>query len=326
MKSKLFLGAFFLVVGCNLFPSEEDRYLPFHDNAALLRNYSYLSHTSSSIIYETEVSGLAWDGGDVIFLEDEFNVEAAGTFQILDFEIEESPVSGNSSTVLLIDQSGSYLEIDPFNNRTKAMNKFLEDFLPPNDFLVGGFSKSGLLTSEPAEFSSDNFNSSWVNPEFLYELAGRTGGGCLLYDAIDDAIDKLSASPKTKRNLVVMIHAADAESSETIADVVTKANLNNVKIHVIIFGTVPDASDVWQLSEQTDGMLAVCATDSDVITVFDNLERLLNVSSSVNILTIQFTPTAGNVVSGNEYENLIRITETYSGLELNPVYVKVKIP
>lgn len=325
MKSKAVLWLSFLFSGCTLFPADEYRYLPLHEDAALLRNYTYSSHTATSVVYEVEVSALAWYNSDLVFFESDFDLVGDGALEILNVTNENEEQTGNSSTVLLIDQSGSYLELDPFNNRSKAINKFLEDFVAPGDFLLGGFSASGLVT-EPVEYASDNFSSSWIDAAFLFDLAERTGGTSSLYDAVDDALDKLSASLKPDKNLVVMIHASDGGSSLSLADVITKANLNNVKIHVIVFGNQPLPSEVWSIAEQTEGMFALCETDSDLITVFDNLERLLNIYSAFNTLTIQFTPAAGSVISGNEYENWIRLTDSYSGYEFNPVYVKVKIP
>lgn len=325
MKSKMVLWLTFLFAGCTLFPAEEYRYLPLHEDAALLRNYTYSSYTTTSVVYEVEVSALAWYNSDFVLFENEFTLEGDGTFEVLDFDNANATLTGNSSTVLLIDQSGSYLELDPFNNRSKAINKFLEDFVAPGEFMLGGFSASGMVTT-PVEYASDNFSSSWVDAAFLFGLAERTGGTSSLYDALDNALDKLSSSLKPDKNLVVMIHAADAGSSVSLAEVITKANLNNVKIHVIVFGDQPLPSEVWSIAEQTDGMFALCENDSDLITVFDNLERLLNIYSAFNTLTIQFTPTAGNVLSGNEYETWIRLTDSYSGYEFNPVYVKVKIP
>jgi hypothetical protein len=81
-------------------------------------------------------------------------------------------------------------------------------------------------------------------------------------------------------------------------------------------------ADDWELAEQTGGMLVMCPSDGEVISVFDHLERLFHQYSSINKVRIEFTPTGG-VVSGNTYENRISIT---SSRELNPVYVKVKIP
>jgi 23S rRNA pseudoU1915 N3-methylase RlmH len=315
----------FLFAGCTLFPADDYRYLPLHDDAALLRNYTYSSHTATSVVYEVEVSALAWYNADLIYFENDFDLVGDGTFEILNFANGDEDQTGNSSTIVLIDQSGSYLEIDPFNNRSKAINKFLEDFVAPGEFLLGGFSDSGMV-SAPVEYASDNFSSSWVDATFLFDLAERTGGTSSLHDAMNNALDKLSTSLKPNKNMVVLLHASDGGSSASLADVITKANLNNVKIHVVVFGPQPLPSEVWSIAEQTDGMFALCKTDSDIVTVFDNLERLLNIYSAFNTLTIQFTPTAGSVVSGNEYENWIRLTDSYSGYEFNPVYVKVKIP
>src|SRR5688572_15692260 len=326
MKSKVLLCIFFASVGCTLFPSDDYQYLPYSENAALLRNYTYISHTSTSVTYEVALHGLAWYGADLYLSEDEINVEGQGTFEILDFSGVNYNLSGSSSTVLLIDQSGSYLEIDPYNNRTKALNKFLEDFGPDNNFLVGAFSKSGNLTTQPVEYPAEEFSTPWVHQKYLFDLAGRTGGSNALYDAIDNALDKLILDPGYPNHLVVMVHASDAGSTATVSAVLAKANQYQVKIHMIIFGSEPAGGEVWELVDKTDGMLAICSNDSDLITVFNNFQYMLNSNITGHILRVRFTPASGTVVSSNEYENLIKITDMYSGYEFNPVYVKISIP
>lgn len=325
MKNKFLMFIFFVLVGCSLLPSENYHYLPFSENAALLRDYTYISHTSTSVTYDVAIHGLAWSGGDLYLTADEISAEGQGTFEILDFGGVNYNLSGSSSTVLLIDQSGSYMEIDPYNNRTKAINKFLEDFGPQNDFLFGAFSKSGDLTTEPVEYPSTEFSTPWVHQKYLFELAGRTGGNNPLYDAIDDALDKLIIDPGYPSHLVVMVHAIDAGSTATLSAVIAKAIQYQVKIHMIVFGSEPVGNEVWDLVDKTNGMLAICPTDSDLITVFNNFQYMLNSNITGHILRIRFTPSSGTVVSNNEYENLIKIIDN-SGYEFNPVYVKIRIP
>ena len=136
--------------GCNLFQLEDPRYLPLSQDTEVLREYAYVSHTATTITYDVKVSALARNDASfdyTLFLEEEFEFEGDGTFQITSFVNDENmTTSGNTSTILLIDQSGSYLQVDPYNNRSKGINKFLED-LSPNDFMLGGCSASGSLTS-----------------------------------------------------------------------------------------------------------------------------------------------------------------------------------
>jgi hypothetical protein len=326
MRIKFLVCIFFASVGCTLFPSDDYQYLPYSENAALLRDYTYLSHTSTSVTYEVTIHGLAWYGGDVYLTQDEMSLEGQGTFEILDFSGVNYNLSGSSSTVLLIDQSGSYLEIDPYNNRSKALNKFLEDFGPHNQLLVGAFSKSGKLETQPVEYPTDEFSTPWVHQKYLFDLAGRTGGSNALYDAIDNALDKLILNSGYPKNLVVMVHASDAGSTATVSSLIAKANQYQVKVHIIVFGPEPAGGEVWELVDKTNGMMAICSTDSDLITVFNNFQYLLNSNVTANRLRIRFTPSSGTVVSNNEYENLIKITDKYSGYEFNPVYVKITIP
>lgn len=329
MKTRLFWCVFLFLSGCDILKFEDNRYLPVHVDTAALVGYSFVSNNSTSATYDIRLAVLPWfnDKTDLDFyLQEEFNFEGEGTFEILNFSNESITATGSSATILLIDQSGSLVEIDPHNNRSKAMNKFLEDFTSPHTFLVGGFSEGGRLSRSPAEYFSENFKSAWLDQTFLFGLASRTGGNSSLYDAIDEALNKLIASTSTRKNLVIFQHAPDGGSAASISGLTAKAVSNNIKINFIQFGPSIQPTAISELVNQTNGLLASCPNDAHLITIFDHLQRLLNKSASVYKIRIKFNPVGGNVISGNPYVNTIKLKDAFNDYEFNPVVVTFKVP
>jgi hypothetical protein len=291
----------------------------------MLTSYSLINYTSTEIIYEIKLANFNYYN-DLYYEGSSYNLSGHGNLQVVQIEGMEINNNATSSNVILIDQSGSYAEIDPHNLRSKIINKFLDDFNPPDNFLLGGFSSNGLLKDYPVSYVSSDFTSEWSNPEFLFDLPKLTGGNCALYDAINSAIDKLSSRSEANKNIIALIHANDGGSFFTIVDLINRANSKNIKIFLIVLGLEPTLPTLWELSQQTNGMIAYCPQDRHMVTVLNHLQRLIKGSVFNSRLRISFKPESGSVVSGSVYENTIKIIDPSSGYEFNPVYVKIKIP
>jgi hypothetical protein len=326
MKSKLILLVLLGASGCDLFQFEDFRYYPNGLDATFLTAYRYISNTANEVVYEVEL--VTWNYNNNMYFESlaDYELTGNGTLSIVNLSGFDNYATGESSTILLLDQSGSYSEVDPHNYRTKIINKFLEDIGFPHHFLLGAFSSQGLLTEEPVEYNSSEFISQWQDRDFLFGLTKRTGGKSSLYDAIDSALDKLSTSSSGKRNLVVITHANDAGSTTTISNLITKAVSNSIRVHVVILGPEPIPSSLWELSQQSQGLFAPCPEDLRMVTLFGHLAEFLSDYTFITRLRIKFQPDGGNVISGNVYENQVRLLNSFLDYPLNPVYIKIKVP
>ena len=324
MKSKFIFLALTFITGCIQFPNEF-RYSPFGLDATILTSYSLINYTTTEIIYEVKVANFNYYN-DLYYEGSSYALAGPGNLQVLQIEGMEINNNATSSNVVLIDQSGSYSEIDPHNLRSKIINKFLDDFDPPDNHLLGGYSSNGLLADYPVSYASPEFTSEWSNPEFLFDLPKLTGGNCALYDAINSAIDKLSPRSEINKNIVVLIHADDGGSFYTVVDLINKAGSNNIKIFLMVLGSEPTLATLWDLSHQTNGMLAYCPQDRHMVTILNHLQRLIKGSVYISRLRISFKPESGSVANGEIYENQVKIVDPFSGYEFNPVYIKIKIP
>jgi hypothetical protein len=246
------------------------------------------------------------------------------TFDFIPFAAPENP----SAAVLLIDQSGSYIGIDPYNTRSQSINKFLKDIKPPHTFLIGACSAQGDLSQEPVEFSAEGSGGNLeLNSRYLFALSKRTGGLNTIFDAADQAIDRLIVNGQlTRRELILLVHANDEKSFTSAEDVISKAKLNNISIHVIVFGNETDKDVFSRLSIETGGMFVVCPTEREITKIFNELERLINGKRGVYKIKVSYKPLQGSVQPGSVSSHVIEILDPYTHKVYNPVFITVKIP
>ena len=207
MKTKA-LTAFLLLTlasACEVIFDNDMRYLPVRNPTAVVLKNRLVSYSSTELVYETDVLLLEiYDGWDNTFLEKEDFVFGGNVkTTVLDFQRMPSGNTGASSSLLLLDASGSYKATDPYNARSQAINKFFHDHSPPEDFLLGAFSRNGSLTGNGVEFYNDQFTSdSEQYTRYLFDLATRTGGSSSLYDALYAGIDKFSVGTQARREML----------------------------------------------------------------------------------------------------------------------------
>lgn len=330
MKTKALIALLLLTLAgaCEVIFDNDMRYLPVRDPTAVVLKNRLVSYTSTELVYETDVLLLEiYDGWDNTFLEKEDFV-LGGSFKttVLDFQRIPSGNTGASSSLLLLDASGSYKTTDPYNARSQAINKFFHDHSPPDDFLLGAFSKNGSLTGDGVEFYSDHFSADHEqHTRYLFDLAKRTGGSSSLYDALYKSIDKFSAG-NHRSELVSLVHAPDEASSVQLTDVVQKAKAKGVRMHMIALGSEVSLPSLAAIAQETGGFFAACRDEKEMVCVFNQLHRLLNSNVEAYRIRVKVEPPAVTIASGLEWMQAIYITDTQFAYEYNPAYVYVKIP
>ena len=335
MKTKSFL-LFFIAsfFSCTIYLQDEDyRFFPARREIAVVTNSQYISHTSSEVIYEMEVVLLPYFEGDAnddyIYLpQEDFAFENPNTAQIIDFDtVKITAPAGNLSVACLIDQSGSYEETDYYNSRSQVINKFFQDNSPPDNFLVGGFSRGGLLREDPVELFKDNFINDWQAPqEYLFGLAKRTSGTSSLYDALANTLTKFnSPGVNQRKELIVLAHSQDAGSSVSISAVIQQAKAYGVRIHAIELGNELNGV-LAPFSQQTGGIHAYCPTIEESATMFNHFRRLLKGSWKVYRIRARYQPGSGVVQSGFDFTQMMKINAAEFDFQYNPVYVSIKVP
>jgi hypothetical protein len=334
MRTKIFyVFTFIVILACEPLAPENRKFLPLQNDAAIVANANYVTHNTAELIFETELVVLNsfYVGFDNDYLlQEDFQVHGDGTYTIESFAlISVSAPEAPLSVILLIDQSGTYQSIDPYNTRSQVINKFLQDIVAPDKFLTGAATRAGKLSREPVEFHTNEFGNEWQSHSlYLYELSTRTGGTAAMRDGAYEAMQKLADEPETvRRELVLLVHANDETSMTTSEDLISMAHLNNIAVNVISFGDEPDKAFFSQLAMETGGLYVICPSEKEIGKVFSELERLINQERKGYRLRIRYKPAVQGILQpGTVMEHTIEIIDPYSRNSYNPVFINIKIP
>lgn len=333
MRIKGFYFLFLSLTACVIDPHYEDKVLPYGGDVALLESSSYLTHTPSEMIFETSVVVLNsfYEGFDNDYLTvDDFGIGGyEGTYTIESFESHQLESRATvSSIVFLMDQSGTYENVDPYNTRFQAISKFFQDIVLPNTFIAGASARDGALTTEPLEVSSTVFANEWrANRDYLFDLSRRTGGENAIADAAGQAIDLLvQKTDAVRRELVLLVHGSRDRSITSYGDLVAKAQANSIAIHIIVLGEEPDLNELGMLSRESGGLFVVCSAVKQMVKVFSELERLMHGTVYAYRLRVRFKPSQGTVEPGSGWLHRIEISDPYGDILYNSVPVNIIIP
>jgi hypothetical protein len=330
MKTRLTIIFYLLCMGCNIIPwNDADIFYPPRKDVAMVTRSHYISNTSTEVIYEVEIVLLGYYQNSPDYtglLAKNFDF-GANTTKVIAFDTISKKASPESySLLLMLDESGSYEQLDPYNARSQAVNKFLYDNSPTNNFVLGGFSTGGKLNEEPLELNSTIFSDhSPTTEEYLFNLSKRTGGSSKVYNAIDQGLNKFSGGGiNPRKELVVVAHAADGGSTIPPSLVIQHALQNNVRISCIEFGNDLNGA-LASIAEQTNGFHISCKDADEVSATFLHLRRLLGQTFHPYRLRLQFTPGKA-IQSGDSFTQVINIYDDVYKINYSPVYAFIKIP
>ncbi len=332
MKSRWsWLLLFLSLIGCTINLPDAGKVYPRGVDAAVLNQTTILS-SSDSLIFESQFSLLDlagyFDIGGV--QQQDFTFTSPGHYTILDFRQTYPTGDPQAAVVVLEDESGDYNALDPYNFRSKMINKFCQDIQPPGSFVAGGFSRQGSINA-PLEFSSADFTTDWKSlQDFIFTLSQRTGGKSSLYDALSQAINKLNLESAPNKNIIVLAHAGDNGSTAILSQVIDSAVSGHMKIHVLFLGKSEDLGVIPQLSSLTGGMLAILPTDSvtrkpeELITVFNHLYRLMCGKKWVYKLKVSYRPESGTL--SGDVTHTLKVVNYIDGKDYNPIVIYTRIP
>ncbi len=321
-----------ILTACVIDPIAENKSLPPQDNVALLYGARYINHNSSELTFDARIVVLNtfYEGFNNDYLEyGNFEIDGAGSYEIESFNcVEIAGPDKPSSMIFLVDQSNSYLTMDPYNSRSQAIHKFLRDITPPNKFLVGACARQGLLSTEPMELYSNDFDNDWEgSSNYLFELSQRTGGMSAIWDGADLAMERLIEDPDdARKELVLLVHGEDANSITTVDNLIAKAREYDISTHVIALGSDFKMDDFARLAQETGGFSAACSTDKQMIKVFNELDRLLHQASYVYTLRKKCKPSVDLLSPGSSSLHTIKLNDPFTDLVYNSVYLKIIIP
>ena len=137
------------------------------------------------------------------------------------------------------------------------------------------------------------------------------GGETALFDALDIAIENISARGKTRRAIVIITDGKDDDgtgnplSSATLASVIADANAQGVPVFTVGLGNA-DAATLQPLAADTGGTYSDSTTSDNLGTIYQQLADLL--FTNQYILTYNSGIVADGATTGD-----LTVTATYAG-------------
>ena len=325
MRINLLLLLIFLFGSCGLQPDTYNNFPHGNDTAVTLKSMAN-SSTAGVLNFEANLIFLL-GSSDYLTLgyieQGNLSFTGNGTYTITSFENVEVQPASFANAMILVDQSGSYADVDSKNMRSKGINKLLHD-LGQYNFLLGGFSKGGRLSAEPLELNGAFSSSADASVPYLFDLPVRTGGQCVVYDGLMQAIEKLK-TVSGPRSIIVLGHNPDQASMSTVDQVIAAAQLNQVAIHIIFIGLPSDAQALAKLSQSTGGLFSLC-TEAEMITSFNQLKGMLADKRFIYKVKVKFVPTGGTVIPGSETFHQVNVHDAIHDVEFNPLQLYLKAP
>jgi len=325
MRSRYCIAGLVFLISCTPYFPGDTKTLPPWSAVTVTETSTYVSNTTNELVFNAAVCWLGINQYSLTLDSVEFS--GPGKYTVLGSSFDVAGTVGYSSTVVLIDQSGTYDSVDEYNNRSKGLNKFFQDVQSPGNYLLGGFSSQGKLTTEPVEFFQQEFgNDPAAQMPFLFDLAQLTGGKSSLYDAINAGLSRLSAlNSSNKKNIVVLAHAVDGGSTTPPDSLIANALLRSIQINIILLGSA-DPSVMAKLSLSTGGFFIVCPSDLELMAALNLLNHTLTESGSVTNVTIRYEPESGNLSPGEETIHTMVVYYPANNYDFTPLVMYVKIP
>ncbi|MBL7849212.1 MAG: hypothetical protein JNL40_17220 [Cyclobacteriaceae bacterium] len=325
MKTRRWLISLLLVIGCNLPPDLPRDYFYGEDTTVCVAARPLTLTTD--LTFEVDVMQLTGFSKDyTLEYLDSASISFTGTGQYVVESITEitMPLRPAGPVAVLLDQSGTYANVDSSNFRSKQLNQFIHELPAPGQFILGGFAQDGLLADSPVEFGTPSFTTDGdgIMP-FLFGLSKRTGGKSVVYDAVASTVNLFSAG--SNRSLLLLAHDGDSVSTGTITTAVNAALAQSVRVDVIFMGDRSEAQTLTPLSQATGGVFVTCTSDLNMVTAFNHLNNINSGKPYLFRVKVRFTPPSP-LMSGQDTFHEMVIHDSISDTDYNPVSIYIRTP
>jgi hypothetical protein len=245
-------------------------------NNAFVLESRYVSHTADKLYIEMDI-GVVYSGEaiDNIYLPDStFKNTQFSTHQTIIESVERIQKEDNVaySNLIAIDMSADWNDItDLMNLRTRALNKTILETLenPNNEMAFGTFRRDEFgnnqtfthIRSIGSAYQQSQENLGAILFDLYYEEMGGTSN---LYDAMDSFLEYANnRSTHPNKNLTFICRGyPDNLGTNTVSQVIAKAQTYGVKINMIIIGNDFNWSMV-SIACRTGGFINIISSTDD---------------------------------------------------------------
>lgn len=304
----------FFIVSCKKSDNPPPLVLPLADNSlpsAAIINVQLLNKSANTIEYALDITvfrdskNLETQLKPENFLNDTLSEVSRDYF----FSLQEaSIVNGSSaqpySALMLMDQSGSIADTDPYDYRIDAAKTFCNNLGHDDNVMLWSFAASSSYYSKDLVQYGTGFVSD-INsliPD-IESLNGKEEGGTPLYFSQRKVTDYCAANaPSANKAVMTFTDGEDNGSlngySTTIQQVINNAVSRNVKLYNIGLGSAQTVALSSQATA-TGGAFMFAQDARQLISMFGNLGKLLNGTATYYHTVWKVTKSTGNFTIGN---------------------------
>jgi hypothetical protein len=303
----------FLITSCDGEDPEPLRDLDGDPSGAVI-NTSVIDYDDSLLTIELDLYVVNGQGNFARGLsENNFSIEDAyvGYYSELIFEntsigSSNTNEKGNYSASLLLDQSGSISNTDPFNLRIEAAKIFCGALGGSDYALISSFKSSyadNIVIH--TEYSQD---TSVLNRE-LNSLLYRESGGTPLYNAAYSMVGYTNENaPGNNKAIILFTDGNNTTSGVSLEQLTDYAYSENIQIYTVGLSRSVDFAVLSRIAANTDGAFMWAEDARQLITMFGTLGDLLSGNANYYRTTWQVSRSSGTWQSGDSFVTEMTIT------------------
>ena len=223
------------------------------------------------------------------------------SFKLLDLRKGlATPVKGDYSAALLLDQSGSILSTDPYDLRLEASKVFFNALGSGDNVALSSF------TGAYSNYYKIHYGFTRkvdLLKKTVDSLANTVGGGTPLYYSMYEMVEYASSKAPNKNNkaLVVFTDGDDTNYYPAPQDIVDLAKQENVQVFTVGLGSSIGSLNVLaDIADETGGSFMWAQDAKQLISFFGTLGNLLKGNASYYRLRWQVT-TSRSLVNKQNY-------------------------
>ena len=308
---------------------------------AYVADIQYVEHNGNTLLLQVDIAVVTHRDYDYSYLDDTaFKIQDNLIYDFTIDSIEHIERNGNVAytSMLMIDQSGSYNDYDPFNQRLRAVNKFLgeiNEISNANCGLAHYYRDTSerdyfILLNEGNPFTvayHENLIQQFWSTYYVQNTSN-------MYDAVFSTFTFFDMYANNQNNSVtIFAHDLDDGLGMSYNALIDSAVNHNIKINIISIGDyTPIFADI---TGATGGFLSIIdarsiAESMDKGTpMLASLHRILSEETFVYRLHIKVERNTGSFYPGVLIRHLLKVEQFNSDNEeivYNPLYLYYKFP
>jgi hypothetical protein len=202
------------------------------------------------------------------------------------------------STMILIDQSAgpeNFDSTDYYNQRFQAFNAFYKTLNGQGKVIFSSYNRSEKDHKVVLNIINKEFSDNWdaATAKELLDLTHQQSGTSGLFDALEQAIDYISAINTENKSITLFVrNKDDGYSNSSLDNIISLAKSKNVKINIIWLirqTSNVDLPSLRRLSSGTGGFSVYMGSIYQSTSVFLGLSRLLKLETGFYRIHVKMT-------------------------------------